>query len=155
MFEIGRLCLKTAGREAGNYCVIIKKMDEGFVMVTGPKSLTRVKRRKCNINHLEPIEEMVNIKSDASDVEVLKAYQQASILARLGLEKGKKPKGHKIEKKTEPEKHEKKKEHKPEHKEMKTKPKKDKPKKTEKKHKVEKKSTVKKTKPAKKVKKKK
>ena len=125
MFEIGRVCMKTAGRESGKYCVVIKNMDEGFVMVTGPKSLTSVKRRRCNINHLEPIEETVKIKSDASDDDVLKAYRQASIMARLGLEKDKKPKEPKAEKKAEPEreekhehkKEEKKKEHKPAHKE--------------------------------------
>jgi len=98
MFEVGRVCLKTAGREAGKYCVIIKKVDENFVMVTGPKSLTKVKRRRCNINHLEPITEKIKIKSDASDAEVLKAYQEASIFARFGLEKSKKAK------KAEPEK---------------------------------------------------
>ncbi|MCK4497516.1 MAG: 50S ribosomal protein L14e [Candidatus Aenigmarchaeota archaeon] len=98
MFEVGRVCLKTAGREAGKYCVIVKKMDESFVMVTGPKSLTRVKRRRCNINHLEPLTERIKIKSDASDGEVLKAYKEDSVFARLGLEKPKKAK------KAEPEK---------------------------------------------------
>jgi large subunit ribosomal protein L14e len=93
MFEVGRVCLKTAGREAGKYCVIVKKVDENFVMVTGPKSLTKVKRRRCNINHLEPITESISIKSDASDTEVLKAYQEASIFSRLGLEKPGKAKG--------------------------------------------------------------
>lgn len=96
MFEVGRVCLKLAGREAGKYCVIVKKMDEGFVMVTGPKSLTRVKRRRCNINHLEPIEEKVKIKAEATDAEVLKAYQEASLLSKLGFEKPK------AEKKAEP-----------------------------------------------------
>ena len=96
MLEVGRVCLKLAGREAGKYCVIVKKVDENFVMVTGPKSLTRVKRRRCNINHLEPIEEKVKIKAEATDSEVLKAYQEASLLSKLGFEK---PKG---EKKAEP-----------------------------------------------------
>lgn len=104
MFEVGRVCLKTAGREAGKYCVIVKKMDESFVMVTGPKSLTRVKRRRCNINHLEPLTERIKIKSDASDGEVLKAYKEDSVFARLGLEKPKKAK------KAEPEKPKEKKE---------------------------------------------
>lgn len=118
MFEIGRVCMKTAGREAGKYCVIVKKVDESFVMVTGPRSLTSVKRRRCNINHLEPITEKINIKSDASDTEVLKAYQDASVLVKLGLEKPKKAKVHVHEKKEHKEKHEKKehKEHKKEHK---------------------------------------
>lgn len=92
MFEVGRLCIKTAGREAGKYCVIVKKVDENFVMITGPKSLTRVKRRRCNINHLEPMAEKIDIKSDASDTDILKAYQEASIFVKLGMEKPKKAK---------------------------------------------------------------
>ncbi|UCD07045.1 MAG: 50S ribosomal protein L14e [Candidatus Aenigmatarchaeota archaeon] len=115
MFEVGRICLKTAGREAGKYCVIVKKMDENFVMVTGPKSLTRVKRRRCNINHLEPLTEKIKIKSDASDAEVLKAYKVDSVSERLGFEKPKKakkvepekPKEKKVEKKVKKEKKEK------------------------------------------------
>jgi large subunit ribosomal protein L14e len=86
MIEVGRLCLKIAGREAGRYCIVVKKMDENFVMVTGPRELTSVKRRRCNINHLEPIMETLNIKSDAPDSEILKAYQQANLIKKLGLE---------------------------------------------------------------------
>ena len=85
MFEIGRLCMKTAGREAGKYCVVVKKMDDKFVLVTGPKELTAVKRRRCNINHLEPMMEVLEIKSDAPDSDVLKAYHSSKLTARLGL----------------------------------------------------------------------
>ena len=88
MIEVGRICLKTAGREAGRYCVVIKNMDESFVMVTGPKELTSVKRRRCNVNHLEPLMETIKIKSDASDSEVLKAFQQSSLIDKLGMGPG-------------------------------------------------------------------
>ncbi|MEM5790964.1 MAG: 50S ribosomal protein L14e, partial [Candidatus Aenigmatarchaeota archaeon] len=40
--EVGRVCLKIAGREAGKYCVVLKKIDDNFVLITGPKSLTGV-----------------------------------------------------------------------------------------------------------------
>jgi large subunit ribosomal protein L14e len=89
MLEVGRVCLKIAGREAGRYCVVVKRMDENFVMVTGPRDLTSVKRRRCNIDHLEPLMEALRIKSDAADSEVLKAYQQANLITKLGLEAGK------------------------------------------------------------------
>jgi len=89
MLEVGRICMKIAGREAGKYCVVVKKMDESFVMVTGPKELTSVKRRRCNVNHLEPLLDVVKIKSDAPDSDVLKAYQEASLTRKLGLESGK------------------------------------------------------------------
>ena len=41
---VGRVCMKTAGREAGKYCVILKKEDANFMLVTGPRELTQVKR---------------------------------------------------------------------------------------------------------------
>lgn len=43
MLEVGQVCLKTAGREAGRYCVIVDVVDKDFVMVTGPKNITKVK----------------------------------------------------------------------------------------------------------------
>ena len=85
MLDIGRICLKTAGREAGRYCVIVKKIDENFVMITGPRQLTKVKRRRCNIVHLEPLEEKIKIKADATDAEILKECAKAGILSRLKL----------------------------------------------------------------------
>jgi large subunit ribosomal protein L14e len=107
MLEVGRVCLKTAGREAGKYCVVIKKMDEGFVMITGPKEFTSVKRRRCNINHLEPLVEELKIKSDASDSEVIKAYQSANLTKKLGLGPRKPSKEAKPEKRAETKKKEK------------------------------------------------
>ena len=92
MFEIGRLCMKIAGRESGKYCVIVKKMDDKFVMVTGPRDLTSVKRRRCNMNHLEPMIDVLKIKSDASDSDVLKADQEANLTKKLGLGPKEKPK---------------------------------------------------------------
>jgi large subunit ribosomal protein L14e len=87
MFDVGRMCLKVAGREAGKYCVVVKKIDANFVLVTGPRSVTQVKRRKCNILHLEPLKESLSLKEDASDEEVIKAYEEASIFTKLDLQK--------------------------------------------------------------------
>lgn len=64
--EVGRVCLKTAGREAGEKCVILEVIDENFVEVVG----VSVKNRRCNIRHLEPMDETIDIKSD--DVEEIK-----------------------------------------------------------------------------------
>ena len=38
MFEIGRLCVKIAGRDAGNKCVIVDVIDKNFVMIDGRAS---------------------------------------------------------------------------------------------------------------------
>ena len=49
--EVGRQCIKIAGREAGKKCEIVAIIDENFVEIDGEE----VKNRRCNINHLEPI----------------------------------------------------------------------------------------------------
>ncbi|ADG91147.1 50S ribosomal protein L14e [Thermosphaera aggregans] len=71
--EIGRICVKVAGREAGRKCVVVDIVDENFVIVTGPKSLTGVRRRKTNIKHIEPTDKVLNIPKGASDEDVSKA----------------------------------------------------------------------------------
>ncbi len=76
--EVGRVCQKTLGRETGKKCVIVDVMDKSFVLITGPKSLTGVKRRRVNINHIEPLQERIDIKRGASDDEVAKVLQAAS-----------------------------------------------------------------------------
>jgi large subunit ribosomal protein L14e len=86
MFEVGRVCIKTAGREAGKVCCIVKKIDENFVMITGPRDLTRVKRRKCNILHLEPLPDKLKISEEAPDSAVFRAFQTSGILKKLNIE---------------------------------------------------------------------
>ena len=68
--EVGRVCVKKFGREAGKKCVIIDVMDKSFVMVTGPKKVTGVKRRRVNLNHIELLQDKLDIKRGASDDEV-------------------------------------------------------------------------------------
>jgi len=64
--DIGRVCLKTQGREKGNKCVIIDVIDRNFVVVTGPE----VRRRRANMDHLMLLDETVDIQRNASDEEV-------------------------------------------------------------------------------------
>lgn len=85
MIDIGSVCIKTVGREKGKYAVVVKKIDDNFVLVTGPKSLTGVKRRKCNIMHLEETGEKLNIKEDASDEDVLKAWKDSGLVEKFRL----------------------------------------------------------------------
>jgi large subunit ribosomal protein L14e len=68
--EVGRICIKTTGREAGKKCVIVDVIDKNFVLITGPKSATGVKRRRANVNHLTLTEESVKIKRGATDEEI-------------------------------------------------------------------------------------
>lgn len=83
--DIGRICIKIAGREAGKLCVIVKNIDDNFVLITGPKSMTSVKRRRCNINHLEPLETKISIKSDATDTDVETEYKKGKIIDKYQI----------------------------------------------------------------------
>lgn len=90
--EVGRVCMKIAGREAGRYCVIIKpagksKEDKSFVLVTGPRLLTGIKRRRANTDHLQPTDYKLEVKEDAPDEEVVEAFEKAGLIAKLNLKK--------------------------------------------------------------------
>ncbi|MEM2118560.1 MAG: 50S ribosomal protein L14e [Candidatus Bathyarchaeia archaeon] len=78
--EVGRICVKLCGREAGRKCVIVDIADKSFVLVTGPKSVSGVKRRRTNINHIEPLGEKLEIKRGATDEEVEEALKSAGKL---------------------------------------------------------------------------
>jgi large subunit ribosomal protein L14e len=67
VMDVGRVCVKNAGREAGKKCVIVEVVDKNFVVVAGPG----VKKRRCNITHLEPtVKRVVKIKKGASAKEI-------------------------------------------------------------------------------------
>ncbi len=69
-FEVGRVCVKTAGRDAGKRCVIVDLMDKNFALVTGPKSVSGVRRRRVNVNHLKPLEEKIQLEKGATDEQI-------------------------------------------------------------------------------------
>ena len=79
VFDVGRLCVKTAGRDSGRYCVIVDSLPNNYVLVTGPKPLTGVRRRKCNIDHLRPLPHSVKLKKDSPDSDVLSAFEKDGV----------------------------------------------------------------------------
>lgn len=84
--DVGRICVKLAGREAGRKCVIIDTVDKSFVLITGPKNVSGVKRRRVNVNHLEPLQDKIDLKRGASDEEVsevLKAADKLESMAQI------------------------------------------------------------------------
>ena len=68
MFDVGTVCVKIAGRDAGKQCVIIEAVKDGMVTIEG-----ETRRRKCNVRHLEPMGREVKVKAGASHAEVMKA----------------------------------------------------------------------------------
>ena len=81
--EVGRICVKQVGRECCSKCVIIDVMDKSFVLVTGPKKVTGVKRRRVNINHIMPLEVKIDVKRGASDDEVAQALEAQGKLDQM------------------------------------------------------------------------
>jgi large subunit ribosomal protein L14e len=81
--EVGRICVKQVGRENGKKCVVIDVMDKSFVIVTGPKKVTGVKRRRVNINHVMPLQDKVEVKRGASDEEVAQVLDAAGKLQEM------------------------------------------------------------------------
>ncbi len=69
--DVGRICLKLKGREAAKRCVVVDVIDRNYVMVTGPFELTGVKRRRVNMSHLKPLDEVIEIPRNASDKEII------------------------------------------------------------------------------------
>jgi len=81
--EVGRICVKISGREAGRRCVIVDVIDKNFVLVTGSQKVSGVKRRRVNVNHIEPTQAKIDIKRGATDEEVTEALKAAGKLEEM------------------------------------------------------------------------
>ena len=77
MIEIGRLVVKIAGRDAGKKALIVDVLDDTYVMLDG-----ETRRRKTNIIHIEPLNQVIKIKKNASHDEVAKALKELGIETR-------------------------------------------------------------------------
>lgn len=109
ILDVGRVCLKIAGREAGKYCIVIGKEKNigsskkefaqeehaaliskeaaninGFVLVSGPKTITGIKRRKCNIVHLEPTEHKFEL-TGTEDENLEQEWKKSGLIEKLGI----------------------------------------------------------------------
>lgn len=94
IFEVGRLCVKTAGRDAGKKCVVVDVIDNNFVLVDG-----ETRRRRCNVKHLEPMDKVVNISKNATHDEVKNVFKELDLNARESKPKEKKERPRKVRKK--------------------------------------------------------
>ena len=96
MYDIGRVCMKVAGRDAGRMCVIVDEKD-GKVLIDG-----QTRRRLVNPSHLEPVEKKAEIKQGAGHDDVVKALSKLGIKIKEKTNKyTRKPKAEKKEAKKE------------------------------------------------------
>jgi large subunit ribosomal protein L14e len=74
IFEIGRLCVKIAGRDAGKKCIVVDSIDDNYVLIDGA-----TRRRKCNVNHLMPLSQVIKIKKNASHSEIASEFKKLDL----------------------------------------------------------------------------
>ncbi len=98
--NVGQLCVKISGRDAGKTCVIVHMIEGNFVLVDG-----NTRRRKCNLSHLEPLLRTLPIPDNASHEDVVNAFKNAGIAVeetkkrtKAQKEKGAKPLRKKVRK---------------------------------------------------------
>ena len=77
MYEVGRICVKLAGRDAGLKCVVVDVVDERTVLIDG-----QTRRRKCNVKHLEPLKQIIKLKKNASRKDVFAEFKKLKIETR-------------------------------------------------------------------------
>src|SRR3989344_8078287 len=76
MVEIGQIAIKICGRDGGKFAVVVDKIDEIYFLKDG-----NVRRKKCNLKHLEFLDKVVKIKKNASSDEVKKELEKIGINA--------------------------------------------------------------------------
>lgn len=87
--DVGQVCVKIAGREAGKICVVVDKIDNNFVSIDG-----QTKRKRCNIMHIIPLEQKLKITSKATHTDIAKELKKLKIdiTEKKPREKKEKPK---------------------------------------------------------------
>jgi large subunit ribosomal protein L14e len=69
--EVGMVCLKIAGRNAGEKVVVVEKEKDGFVTIEG----ISVKRKRCNVTHLFVTPQRADIGKGAKREEIVAALK--------------------------------------------------------------------------------
>ena len=67
MIDIGAVCVKIAGRDAGKICIVVDRLENNYVIIDG-----NTRRRKCNVKHIEPLGKVLKIKKGATTAEIKK-----------------------------------------------------------------------------------
>lgn len=72
MLNIGRLCVKTAGRDATKYCVVVEEVDSKYVIIDG-----YTRKKKVNKAHIEPLNKVLKIDSKSTSEDIRKAIDES------------------------------------------------------------------------------
>jgi len=85
MMDVGRICVKIAGRDAGLKCVVVDLIDDSYVLIDG-----ETRRKKCNKKHLEPLNDTIKINKKASHETVVSEFKKLGIEIKEKVKKEKK-----------------------------------------------------------------
>ena len=77
--EIGRVCFINYGPDYGKLCVVLNVINGSYVLVTGPPSITGIKRQKINLKRLTLTDIVIKIFVDQRDKLVEKAWKEADV----------------------------------------------------------------------------
>jgi len=96
MIEIGRMVVKTAGRDARKQAVIVEIVEDNYVIIDG-----QTRRKKCNIKHLEPLDKKIDIQKGANHTTIITEFKKLGIEIKetKPKEKTQRPKKQKLKKK--------------------------------------------------------
>ena len=72
IMEVGRVCRKLKGRDAGEYCVVVEKVDDAFVVVEGKG----MKKTKTSVFQLEPLPSVITVKKGEKTEDIIKALEK-------------------------------------------------------------------------------
>ncbi len=73
IIELGRVCIKLTGRDAGRQVIISQIVNDKMVMIRSPLRKKGQKQRKCAIKHLEPTAHKVNPNNEKEISKILGA----------------------------------------------------------------------------------
>ena len=85
MMDIGRVCVKISGRDAGMKCVVLDRLDDNYVLIDG-----QTRRKKCNVRHLEALDTVIKIGKKADHSDVVKEMKKLGIEIKKKVKKEKK-----------------------------------------------------------------
>lgn len=84
MVNVGQICMKIAGRDAGKLAVVVDVIDNNYVLIDG-----ETRRRKCNVRHLEFLGKEIDVKKSSTSDNIKKALRDLGFTIK-DIKKGKK-----------------------------------------------------------------
>ena len=74
IMDVGRVCYKSAGRQASQRAVIVEVQDKNKVTIVGPQ----IAKQTCNIKHLWPTDQVVKVSKSADQKAVAELLKKSN-----------------------------------------------------------------------------